>query len=1084
MILQCLFLSLVFAKDINAQVKSVKEVVITVNLEEVNIRKAFETIEKKTDYSFVFAKNEVPDNIYVSIKGKKSVADILLEISKKGRLHFVQTNKNISVKKLSIEEIYSETIEVIIQPLRVTGRVTSSTDGAALPGVNIIVKGTRTGTVTDVDGNFTIEAPDENSVLTFSFIGYVAEDVVINGRSTINVTMTDDIQSLQEVVVVGYGTQKKGEITSSITRVSEEEFNRGNINDPTQLLQGKVAGLQIAKAGGNPNQPFSVRLRGLSTLGANAEPLVVIDGTIGGSLSTVDPNDIASIDVLKDASAGAIYGTRGSTGVIIVTTKSGMGVTTPAFEYSGFASIESISNTINVANREQFLQYGGIDYGSNTNWLDEVSRDAVSHVHNFAFTGSSAGGLSYRASLNYREIQGVVGETGFDRINARINVNQKLLNDKLSITGIVSVTNRDANEGFAQALRYALTLNPTAPVFENRSEEALGRDPNLYGGFFETGVQDVFNPIALNAQNSRTSKANDLLANFNVEYEILKGWKIGSNFSKQTTSGVGGEFYANNALFSGIGMNGRATRSNSETSTDLFELTSTYNGQVGDFNFNLLGGYSFQHFEFEGFTSYNTDFITNGVGFNNLGLGLGINNQQASLSSFREEANLAAYFGRINLNYKDLAFFSSSLRREASSRFGANNRWGNFWAVSGGFDIDRMFDIPNIDQLKFRAGYGVTGNEPAQRYAYLERLGRVGTGFVNGQYVPAIAPVSNPNPDLKWEEKGEFNVGLDFALLKSRLSGSIDYFIRNTSDLLNNVPVPSPPNLFGSSLVNLGEMETKGVELQLNYLIINKNDFQWSFAGNLSTFRSTLVKLNNTENAVQYRGNLGAPGLNNTFVVRVAEGERIGQIRASQFVGYDEQGRTLMLDSEGNPTTDRNLDRDGIIAGNGLPDFTIGFSNNVVYKSFDMNFFFRGAFGHSLVNIQRAYWEHPLVAGRQNIVITDNFNPNDAEQDAYHSGYVEKADFLRLDNASIGYTVKLRPDHFIKNLRFYIAGNNLLTFTKYSGSDPEVRYSDPGPITEGSTALGYGGDILVPGIDRRVTYLPTRSIQLGLNLKF
>jgi iron complex outermembrane receptor protein len=245
-----------------------------------------------------------------------------------------------------------------------------------------------------------------------------------------------------------------------------------------------------------------------------------------------------------------------------------------------------------------------------------------------------------------------------------------------------------------------------------------------------------------------------------------------------------------------------------------------------------------------------------------------------------------------------------------------------------------------------------------------------------------------------------------------------------------------------------------------------------------------LVKLNNTENAVQYRGNLGAPGLNNTFVVRVAEGERIGQIRASQFVGYDEQGRTLMLDSEGNPTTDRNLDRDGIIAGNGLPDFTIGFSNNVVYKSFDMNFFFRGAFGHSLVNIQRAYWEHPLVAGRQNIVITDNFNPNDAEQDAYHSGYVEKADFLRLDNASIGYTVKLRPDHFIKNLRFYIAGNNLLTFTKYSGSDPEVRYSDPGPITEGNTALGYGGDILVPGIDRRVTYLPTRSIQLGLNLKF
>jgi TonB-dependent starch-binding outer membrane protein SusC len=970
----------------------------------------------------------------------------------------------------------------IILDIIIKGSVTDE-NGDPLPGASVTVEGTTSGTVTDVDGNYAISVP-EGSILVFSYIGFESQRVAIDNKTELNVILKQDVSSLNEVVVVGYGTQRKTEITSSITRVTEKDFNKGNINDPIQLLQGKVAGLQIARVGGNPNQPFAVRLRGLSTLGANAEPLVIIDGVIGGSLGNVDPNDIASIDVLKDASAGAIYGTRGSTGVIIITTKSGLGVSVPTFEYSGFTSLERISNTINVATPEQFLEFGGTDYGSRTNWLDEVGRDALSHVHNFSYTGTSAGGLSYRASLNYRDIQGVVGATGFDQLNGRINVSQQLLKDKLTLSGIVSITSRDANLGFAQALRYALTFNPTAPIFENRTAEQLGRDPNRFGGYFETGVQDVFNPIALNAQNSRTSKTNNFLTNFTAEYEIINGWKIMSNFSKQITNTLNGEFFANNALFSGIGQNGRASRSVAEDVSDLFELTSTYNRKIGDVSLNLLGGYSYQKFDFQGFSATNTNFITNGVTYNNLGLGLGITNNQASMSSIREEAKLGAYFGRINLNYKDFLFLSSSLRREASSRFGANNRWGNFWAISGGIDIDKWLDIAKIDQLKLRAGYGVTGNEPAQRYAYLERLGRVGTGFVNGEFVPAIAPVSNPNPDLKWEEKAEFNVGLDFGFFNSKLSGTVDYFVRNTIDLLNVIPVPSPPNLFGTTLVNLGEIETKGLEVQLNYDVIQKREFNWNIGGNFSTFNSVLLKLNNTENAVQFRGNLGAPGLNNTLVVRVAEGEEIGNIRAAIFAGYNEQGRTLVLDVNGNPTTDRNLNRDGVIVGNGLPDFTVGVNNSFIYKSFDFNFFLRGVFGHSLVNIQRAYWEHPLIAGTQNFVITEFFNPDDKELDAYHSGYVEKADFLRLDNASLGYTVRLPRDYFIRNLRIYLSGNNLFTITKYTGADPEVRFADPGPVTEGNTGVAFGGDILVPGIDRRVTYFPTSSIQFGVNLKF
>ena len=984
-----------------------------------------------------------------------------------------------SKKSLLLALLCFGSMYVFGQNSLITGTV-SDAKGQPIPGVSVVVKGTSNGTASDFDGNFTINASPSN-ILVFSYIGFLKKEVVIDAQRIINVTLEEDVSQLDEVVVVGYGTQSKEEITSSITRVTEEDFNKGFINDPQQLLQGKVAGLNIAKAGGNPNQPFSIRLRGLSTFGANSEPLVIIDGVIGGSLGNIDPNDIKSIDVLKDAAAGAIYGTRGSTGVIIVTTKSGTGVSVPSFEYSGYAAVESISNTINIASPAEFLEFGGIDYGSETDWIDEVSRNALSNVHNFAFTNSTPGGLSYRASINYRDVDGVLENSGFKQTNARINVTQRLLNDKLKLTGIASITNRESIIGFPEALRNALTFNPTAPVFENRSSEELGRSQDLYGGYFETGVQEIFNPVAQITQNSNLAKNYNFLANFSSEWEVLKGLKLGMNYSSQVSNTNSGEFLANDALLS-IGTGGEASRTNTANTSELFEFTTTYDGEWNNIKYNLLGGYSFQSFEFEGFSAFNTDFITNGVGFDNLGLGLGITNNQAGLSSFREEANLGAYFGRLNLNFDNNIFLSTSIRREASSRFGANNRWGTFWAVSGGINLASMFEIPKVDQLKFRIGYGVTGNEPGQRYAFLERLGRVGSGFVNGEFVPAIAPVSNPNPELKWEEKAELNIGLDFAFFNSRLSGSFDYFIRNTSDLLNVVPVPSPPNLFGQTLLNLGELETKGFEAQINYSVVANENFQWDFGGNISTFETVLLELNNTESAVQFRGNLGPPGLNFTNVLRVAEGEPIGQIRAAIFAGYNEDGQTEVFDENGNPTTERNLDRDGVIVGNGLPDFTLGINNSFRYKNFDLNFLLRGAFGHSLVNISRAYWEHPQVAARQNIVITENFNPNDLEQDAYHSGYVEKADFLRLDNATLGYNLKMPGENVLKEIRFYVSGNNLFTITKYTGNDPEVRYSDPG--IGGNTGFGLGqGDILVPGIDRRTTYFPTRTILLGVNFK-
>lgn len=1066
------------------------QTVVSIEIENGTVSQLIDEIESRTDFKFIYKLSHVDVNRKLSIKAKdEKVTSILDRIFKGSRTMYSVIDKQILLtEKLAVNaKDNKDSQKVAVQESTISGTI-SDANGELLAGANVVEKGTTNGTQTDFDGNYNLTVTDENAILVVSYIGFVTKEIAVGDQTSINIVLEEDSAKLDEVVVIGYGGVKKEEITSSVTKVDAKDFNSGNVNSPQQLLQGKVAGLNIAKAGGNPNQPFQIRLRGLSTFGANAEPLVIIDGVIGGSIDSVDPSDIASINVLKDASAGAIYGTRGSTGVIIITTKSGTGASEASLEYNGYVAVESISNSISIAGRDQFLASGGTDFGSNTDWLDAISRNAISKVHNISFT-NSVEGLSYRASINYRDVEGVVGGTGFDQINGRLNVTQRLFDNKLKLTGIVSVTNRKAVIGFDQAQRYALTFNPTAPVFENRSANDLGRDPNVFGGYFETGVQDVFNPVALNAQNSRIEDRKSLLANFKATLELAEGWTVSANYSKQSTTNLRGEFFANNALFAGAIRNGIAARSAQDDTSDLFEVTTTYNGSTkGNLNYNVLGGYSFQKFDFQNFSARNTNFITNSVGFDNLGVGVGINNAEATISSNREEARLSAFFGRINLNYNSVAFLSTSIRREASSRFGANNRWGNFWAVSGGLNLSKIFKLESFDQLKLRAGYGVTGNEPQDRYPFLERLGvpaGAGLGFANGGFISAISPVSNPNPDIKWEEKGEFNVGLDFALFDSRLSGSFDYFTRTTKDLLNEITVPSPPNIFERTVVNLGELETNGFEAQLSYAVIANDNFSWDIGANISSFKSTLVKLNNVDNAVEFRGNFGSPGLNNTFVVRVAEGEEIGNIRAAQFAGYNDAGQSLVINQEtGEPTTERNLDRDGIIAGNGLPDFTYGISNTFKYKGFDFNFLLRGVTGHSLLNIQRAYWEHPSLAGKQNFVTTTNFNPDDTEQDAFNTSHVEKADFLRLDNATLGYTVGLPEKLFIKNLKFYISGNNLFTITKYSGSDPEVRYSDPGPLVEGDPNVAFGGDILVPGIDRRVTSLPTRTFTLGVNLKF
>ncbi len=985
----------------------------------------------------------------------------------------------------------------------ITGTVKDAGSSDALIGATVMEQGSTTGTITDLNGAFSLEVSDDATTLVISSVGYGSQNASIAGRSVIDIMLSQSASLLDEVVVTGYGTARQREVTSAITSVSSEEFNKGNVNDPMALLQGKVAGLAVARAGSDVNQPFYINIRGVSTLGANSQPLIVIDGMIGASLNNVDPNDIEKVDVLKDASAAAIYGTRGSAGVIIITTKKGTGTSEPQFDYNAQyvydqPLLNGYGGNVRLANGQEFIGAGGIDYGAETDWVDEITDPGKSHVHNFSYShGSDA--TSVRASLNYRDIDGVLREQALKQINGRINFQQKLANDRLTLTSLVSFTRRNQVFSNRDAIHRAYQFPPTAPVYNNN-------DPSQ--GFFENFVEQNYNPVAMIDLIPSEGRTREFLGNFKLDYEVIEGLNVGVNYGIRGENELQAGYINSQARAALRVVGGEAQRVARDLEDQIFEATASYRASSGDLTYTILGGYGFQDTDADIFRVVNSDFITDDLSFNNLGLGNGFSDPTGTrvAQSNREGRELASYFGRVNLGFKDAYHFMASYRREGSSTFGANNRWGNFWAIGGSVNFTELADLGGINDLKLRAGYGLTGNLPFQNFAFLNTLGPVGQGYVGGAFVPSIQPTSNPNPDLKWEEKGEFNVGLDFAVMDYKLSGSIDYFKRNTTDLLNVISVPSPPNLFGTSLVNLGELETNGFEVQLNYSVVNNQDFSWEIGANVARNITSLVKFNNDDNVVLFRGlNFGE---NTTFAVRIEEGERIGQIIAPLHMGYDENGISLFLQEDGSVSPARVAPTAQPVIGNAQPDAMVGLTNSISWKNFDLNIFMRGVFGHDLGNEHRAGYEHPASTGFQNFLVTDKYNQQESESFTWNSTYVEDATFVTLDNMTLGYTFDTPESTGIRNLRFYASVQRLFTITNYAAWDPEPRYFDVGTsggtnrvpfgqsfeVADGSfgtngtnTGSNYTwqGDILAPGLDRNErVVVPRRTWTFGLNIGF
>lgn len=950
-----------------------------------------------------------------------------------------------------------------------------------MSSVSIQVKGTKNGTTTDVDGAFSIAVPGNNSVLVFSSIGYTTQEVTVGDQVVMEVRLAESADRLSDVVVVGYGTQKKREVTSAVATVTADQFNKGNINDVAGLLQGKVAGLSISRAGGNPNGGFDIRLRGLSTLGANTSPLVVLDGQVGADLNTVDPNDIESISVLKDGSSAAIYGTRGSAGVILITTKKGAAGTSQV-NYNGTITAEDGARYTKHMSADEFraqVKRSGIgkDYGATTDWYQQITRTGISHTHNLSFSGGS-GKTTYNVSGTFRNTEGIAITTGFQQLNGRAAITHKALNDKLVFNVELTALRKKSNLGFDNAFEYAVIYNPTSPVFaRNAAEDPAG------GGYFEVSNTEYSNPVAVLRQNTNQADLKRFNFAISAEYEVIKGLKFLTRYAQQTFSNYQQAYTPSNAFIdrgffngvTGVGRHGYAYKRDDEGVNQLYENTLSYQHRFNNLELSAVAGYSYQDFLNQGFIVGGGNFVSDQSG-QDFSTALDFVNGLSSVSSYKNASRLIAFFGRLNLNYKNFVFLQGIVRREGSSEFGANNRWGYFPAVNAGVDLNKILNIPSFSTLKLRGGYGVTGSLPPSPYLSLNTYAGSGQYLINGQWIQTYKPNINPNPDLKWERKGELDLGVDFVALNTRLTGTVDYYSRVTKDLIYLANVPAPPALVSTTYLNVGDLKSNGVEVTLGYDVIRKKDFTWNTGVTFSTFHVKLQSLDPKVGTYIGQTNLGSPGQEATQITQTAKGDDIGNFYNAVFVGYSKDGYYLFSDGKGNEVKAQDEIKNPNykkIIGNGLPKWEAAWTNTFTYKHWDLNIFLRGSFGHDIINTFRAFYENPNSSSAYNIVNTKYFNPDLKDIQIFSSLFVEKGDFVKLDNATLGYSFNITKGNKagIRNVRAYLSGHNLFTITGYTGADPEVRYTD-------------GGNILAPGIDRRASWVLTRSVTFGINIGF
>lgn len=961
---------------------------------------------------------------------------------------------------------------------KVTGKVKDSS-GEPVIGASVVVKGNNTmGTITDFDGNFMLDVPAK-SVLVISYIGYVTQEVPTAGKNSLEIVLKEDTKTLDEVVVIGYGTQRKGDVTSSVASVKADNFVKGAVKDVGQLIQGKVAGLAITNPNGDPTGSTQIRLRGTNTIGgANTAPLVLIDG-IPGELGTVAPEDVESVDVLKDGSAAAIYGTRGTNGVILITTKQAKGVDINQVEYNGYVSTSLIAKKLDMLNADEFRTlYPDQDHGADTDWIDEISRTPVSHVHNLSLMGGNSK-TNYIANLNYASRQGIMKKSDFESFQGRIEVTHRMFDDKLKLKfGLFGKKNQMESTTSGGSFRgwvygQATRRNPTDPV---RNEDGTWNE-NVSKFEYE-------NPLALLYEAEGNVKKTQLRYNGNIVYNPIKDLTLSAVFSyirDNMNRGYGETLNHISALRDGLaGWSSVGAYTKMEK---LMELTAQYSKEIGAHKFTVLGGYSYNETDFEELWIDNYGFQDDYFGgWHNIGIGSALKDGKANIGSKKTPTNLIGFFGRATYSFKNRYLLMGALRYEGASQlWGTDKAWGLFPSVSVGWRITEEAFMKNqkiFDDLKLRVGYGVTGSQPKDPFLGVAMLKYGSYAFVNGNWVQTIVPASNPNPDLKWEEKKETNIGLDFVSWGGRLSGSIDYYNRDVDGLIYEYGVPTPPNLYNKTMANGGTMRNRGVEVLVTVVPVQNKDFEWSTTGTFSLNSNKLISLSGSifksdydyfnTGTVEYSGQVADSH-------RVQVGESIGNFYGFKVVDVDSEGRWIYEDRNGELVNYKDFTHapeDKHVIGNGLPKWYAGWNNTLRYKNFDLNVTMRGAFGFQIINGGRMNYENVKNSRFENrlksvndLVFGKHTLSSEVEPE-FNSYYVENGDYWKIDNITLGYSFG-QVGKYIKSLRVYGSVLNALTITGYKGIDPEVS-------TDG----------LTPGYDTRDRYPSVRSFTFGVNVKF
>ncbi len=1063
------FFSLLLASQMTISAQNV-----SFSTNKVTLKSAFEKIEKASKYKIAYNSSQLNANRSVTLSKKSDdVFGMLTQLLKGTNCTYELEGNYIIIKPLQKAQTSGKKVKV-------RGVIKDET-GEPIIGATVRVKGQSEGTVSDFDGNFSLDVTSDNT-LQISYIGYQTQEFAVGKQHHFSIVLEEDKKILNEVVVIGYGTQKKGDITSSVGSVKSEDFTAGAINDAGQLIQGKIASLSVTNPSGNPVGGTEISLRGNTTiLGASTNPLILIDG-VPGDFNTVAPEDIESIDVLKDGSAAAIYGSRGTNGVVLITTKKSKGNNINEVQYSGYLSLSTIAKKPDFCDADDYRQQikdglrdAAWDLGDNTNWIDAITRTGLSHVHNISFKGGNAQ-TNYIFNVNYRNLQGIFKRSDKEEFQGRAEVNHSMFDDKLRFnfqllgnqTGYTATS--DGGSFNTYSWRQALIHNPTEPI------------KNADGSWHEnTGIFNYDNPVSRIYECDGEQKISQTRFSSNITLTPIKELTFNALFSYDKINQEGG-YYETKKHISNVrdGMNGYASTGASSTVTKLVELTAQFHKNFGDHTIQALAGYSYQESTYSNQYERNYNFPTDLYSWHNIGVGQALKEGLGTEYSYWLDTNLIGFFGRLNYNYKNRYLLMASVRHEAASQLaGTDKPWGTFPSVSLGWRITEEKFMKNqkvFDDIKLRAGYGVTGSQPSQSFLGVPLLGYGDYYLYNGQWIRALQPTQNSNDKLKWEEKHEYDIGADFSVLNYRLNVSIDWYYRLIKGLLYDYSVPSPPNLYTTTRANVGEMSNNGLEIMVNAIPVQTKDFKWETTITFSTNSNKLKSLSNdlyqTSSDYFMTGWIEEPIKTESHIVRI--GHKVGDIYGFKVVDVDESGKWIYLDKDGNRVNYDDFTHsfeDKQILGNGVPKWYLGFNNQFRYKNFDLAINMRGAFGFQIMNGMRMFYEnrsrqdwnrlrsaYDKVFGKAvlNTLCSEEFN----------SYYVENGDYWKIDNITLGYSFS-KINKWIKALRLYASVNNAITITGYKGIDPEVSTSG-----------------LAPSYDNRDSYPHTRAFTFGMNVTF